>query len=148
MNARERRQGEGRKSGSRPGSGPGARAGARTGSGPRGRRPAEAGRAPVDVRALEAVLPLHSPADTALRRFFREHPEMGRRDRALVAETVFDVLRRRPDRQRHRESSAEQYASHADLPWLGVRVSRRPSDRRSPSHHWEGCQAITTRPGP
>lgn len=95
MNARERRQGEGRKSGSRPGSGPGARAGARTGSGPRGRRPAEAGRAPVDVRALEAVLPLHSPADTALRRFFREHPEMGRRDRALVAETVFDVLRNR-----------------------------------------------------
>ncbi|WP_418953571.1 RsmB/NOP family class I SAM-dependent RNA methyltransferase [Zeimonas sediminis] len=35
------------------------------------------------------------PADTALRRFFREHPEMGRRDRAAVAETVFDVLRNR-----------------------------------------------------
>ena len=52
-------------------------------------------RAPVDVRALEAVLPMTAPADTALRGFFRQHPEMGRRDRAAVAETVFDVLRNR-----------------------------------------------------
>lgn len=50
---------------------------------------------PVDVRALDAVLPLAAPADKTLRLFFREHPQMGRHDRALVAETVFDVLRNR-----------------------------------------------------
>jgi len=33
------------------------------------------------------------PADAVLRRFFREHPRLGRRDRGFVAETVFAVLR-------------------------------------------------------
>ncbi len=52
-------------------------------------------RLPLEVQALEAVLPMDRPADVVLNRFFREHPEMGRRDRARVAETVFDVLRNR-----------------------------------------------------
>ncbi|NLD67515.1 MAG: RsmB/NOP family class I SAM-dependent RNA methyltransferase [Limnobacter sp.] len=64
---------------------------ARAGAGNRG----AAARPPIDVRALEAVLPLDGPADVLLRAFFRRHPEMGRRDRAQVAETVFDVLRNR-----------------------------------------------------
>ncbi|RIK96842.1 MAG: SAM-dependent methyltransferase [Burkholderiales bacterium] len=41
---------------------------------------------------------LHSadrPADVALRAFFRAHPALGRRDRARIAESVFDVLRQR-----------------------------------------------------
>ena len=45
--------------------------------------------------ALAAVLRLEGPADLSLRSFFRQHPELGRRDRGVVAETVFDVLRHR-----------------------------------------------------
>jgi len=46
-------------------------------------------------RALARVLEFDAPADTILRRFFAAHPQMGRRDRADVAERVFDVLRNR-----------------------------------------------------
>src|SRR5690242_11831928 len=35
------------------------------------------------------------PADMVLHRFFREHPELGARDRAVVAEGLFAWLRRR-----------------------------------------------------
>jgi 16S rRNA (cytosine967-C5)-methyltransferase len=41
------------------------------------------------------VLPARSPADAELRRFFREHKNLGGRDRALVADTVYAALRRR-----------------------------------------------------
>lgn len=46
-------------------------------------------------RALARVLEFDAPADAILRRFFAAHPQMGRRDRADVAERVFDVLRNR-----------------------------------------------------
>ena len=41
----------------------------------------------------EALL-LVAPADVVLRRFFREHPNLGRRDRGLIAESIFAALRR------------------------------------------------------
>lgn len=47
------------------------------------------------VAATTDALRLDGPADTALHRFFRAHPQLGRRDRGLIAETVFDVLRHR-----------------------------------------------------
>jgi 16S rRNA (cytosine967-C5)-methyltransferase len=43
--------------------------------------------------ALAALLPFAHPADQALRRFFREHPNLGQHDRAFVAELCFAVLR-------------------------------------------------------
>lgn len=46
-------------------------------------------------QALAAVLRAGRPADVSLRAFFRAHPGLGRRDRARIAESVFDVLRRR-----------------------------------------------------
>ena len=46
-------------------------------------------------QALGVVLALNGPADTLLRDFFRRHPDLGRRDRGVVAETAFDVLRNR-----------------------------------------------------
>ena len=45
--------------------------------------------------ACAEVLRLKSPADGVLSGFFRQHPQLGRQDRALVAETVYAVLRRR-----------------------------------------------------
>ncbi|HEX4857995.1 MAG TPA: RsmB/NOP family class I SAM-dependent RNA methyltransferase [Usitatibacteraceae bacterium] len=47
------------------------------------------------VEALTVVLPLNSPADVQLKRFFKEHAKLGMRDRALIAETVYTVLRHR-----------------------------------------------------
>jgi 16S rRNA (cytosine967-C5)-methyltransferase len=47
----------------------------------------------VAVSALQVVLGLTRPADAALRLFFRDHPELGQRDRGFVAELVFTVLR-------------------------------------------------------
>ncbi|MBI2312061.1 MAG: RsmB/NOP family class I SAM-dependent RNA methyltransferase [Betaproteobacteria bacterium] len=47
------------------------------------------------VTALRQVLPLAHPADALLRRHFQDHPKLGAKDRAFVAETVFGVLRHR-----------------------------------------------------
>jgi 16S rRNA (cytosine967-C5)-methyltransferase len=44
-------------------------------------------------QALGSVLQLDGPADAALRAFFRNRERLGRRDRGVIAETVFDVLR-------------------------------------------------------
>ncbi len=46
------------------------------------------------VQALRTILPLEHPADTSLRYFFQQE-RIGSNERALVAETVFGVLRHR-----------------------------------------------------
>ncbi|MBZ0091832.1 MAG: RsmB/NOP family class I SAM-dependent RNA methyltransferase [Sulfuricellaceae bacterium] len=46
------------------------------------------------VHVLAAILPFREPADVALSRYFRQHHELGSRDREFVAETVFAALRR------------------------------------------------------
>jgi 16S rRNA (cytosine967-C5)-methyltransferase len=43
--------------------------------------------------ALRAILRFDHPADAVLRPFFREHRELGQRDRAFVAELTFAVVR-------------------------------------------------------
>ncbi|HSJ96782.1 MAG TPA: RsmB/NOP family class I SAM-dependent RNA methyltransferase, partial [Myxococcota bacterium] len=55
------------------------------------------GRAQLEsiVEALTLVLPARAPADAQLRQFFRDHKNLGQRDRALVADTVYAALRRR-----------------------------------------------------
>jgi len=45
------------------------------------------------VNALKVVLTLVSPADVAVRSFFRDHRQLGQHDRAFIAEVVFTVLR-------------------------------------------------------
>jgi 16S rRNA (cytosine967-C5)-methyltransferase len=45
--------------------------------------------------ALAAILRFDAPADQILSRYFREHRNLGQRDRAFVAEAVFAVLRRK-----------------------------------------------------
>jgi len=55
------------------------------------------GRAQLEaiVEALTVALPAREPADAVLNRYFREHRNLGQRDRALVADTVYAALRRR-----------------------------------------------------
>jgi len=45
--------------------------------------------------ALRGLLGFAAPADQTLSRYFREHRELGQKDRAFVAEASFAVLRRR-----------------------------------------------------
>ncbi|MPZ45568.1 MAG: methyltransferase domain-containing protein [Betaproteobacteria bacterium] len=66
-------------------------AGSQTVLSPDAVRPALAARG---TSALRKVLEFAAPADHVLRRFFRENPELGRRDRGFVAESVFACLRR------------------------------------------------------
>jgi 16S rRNA (cytosine967-C5)-methyltransferase len=47
------------------------------------------------VHALGEILPLAHPADATLARYFRHNHELGVRDRAFVAETVYAILRRK-----------------------------------------------------
>ena len=47
------------------------------------------------VEALTIILPLTSPADVGLKYFFREHPKLGHRDRGVIAEAIYAVLRHR-----------------------------------------------------
>lgn len=42
---------------------------------------------------LAAVLRLDGPADAIMSRFFKEHPQLGSRDRSLIAEACFHALR-------------------------------------------------------
>ena len=45
--------------------------------------------------ALSPILRFEQPADQLLSKFFREHRNLGQKERAFVAETVFAVLRRK-----------------------------------------------------
>ncbi len=47
------------------------------------------------IRALAIAQNNERPVDWQLRQFFKSNPGLGRRDRGLVAETLFDVLRNR-----------------------------------------------------
>jgi 16S rRNA (cytosine967-C5)-methyltransferase len=47
------------------------------------------------VQALTVVLPARAPADAVLSTYFRDNKNLGSRDRALVADTVYAALRRR-----------------------------------------------------
>lgn len=86
----------GAKSSRKPGAKPGLSAGRRGSKGHGHRGPQDqAPQADLIERALTEVLKLEAPADAVLRAFFRAHPQMGRRDRGRLAETVFDVLRHR-----------------------------------------------------
>jgi hypothetical protein len=69
-------------------------------------RPEEAAAAALSLILSAAAL----PADHQLREFFRAHPALGKRDRAQVADWVFDALRNlrlyRELVQRQRENAA------------------------------------------
>ena len=56
--------------------------------------------------AIAAVWPLSSPADVALRDFFRQRRALGQHDRAFIAEGVFAVLRRRRSLSVHAATTA------------------------------------------
>ncbi|MCL1861771.1 MAG: RsmB/NOP family class I SAM-dependent RNA methyltransferase [Proteobacteria bacterium] len=68
------------------------------------------------AQALGEVLGFGYPADAVLSRFFREHHALGRRDRALIAESVYGVLRRL--RWLHRLTGGGAVPRQLLLAWL------------------------------
>ena len=53
----------------------------------------DAARLEMAANALRAILPFTQPADAVVKRFFRDHPKLGQRDRGLIAELTFGVIR-------------------------------------------------------
>ena len=49
----------------------------------------------LGTELLRSVLRLDQPADTVVSAFFRQHRQLGHRERHALAETVYTVLRRR-----------------------------------------------------
>ncbi len=111
-------------------------AGARTG---RGRRPASERPSDLIRQALAEALTLRLPADAVLRRFFRDHPAMGRRDRAELADTVFDVLRNR--------RLYAHFAQAGDGPLEDRLVRLSQAHRAGAEHAQRPAQALLSGPG-
>lgn len=55
-------------------------------------------------RLLVEVLKFRGPADVSVSRYFREHKQLGHRERGIVAEAVFAVLRNRMEFAQYAES--------------------------------------------
>jgi hypothetical protein len=69
-------------------------------------------------RALAEVLQLDRPADNVLRVFFKANERLGRRDRGVIAETTFDVLRNR--RRYGHQAQGLQGPLARRLAWLSL----------------------------
>ena len=63
--------------------------------------------------AIERVARLDAPADHALSAFFREHGEMGARDRALVSDGAFAYLRRKASLEALAQTSEPRLLAYA-----------------------------------
>lgn len=56
------------------------------------------------TRLLPEVLKFEAPADMVVSRYFKENAQLGNRDRALVAEATFSILRRKLELAQYAES--------------------------------------------
>lgn len=84
------------------------------------------------TEAFNVVLPLTLPSDTALRVFFRNNPQLGPRERGVIAETVFACLRRKRLLDTLLgEASPRQYALGAMVKLRGVSVRELESVLRA-----------------
>jgi 16S rRNA (cytosine967-C5)-methyltransferase len=96
-------------------------------------------RAQIDaiVHALAVVLPARTPADVVLKHYFRDNRSLGSRDRALVADTVYSVLRRRRLLETLTPSAAPRELALASLVKLqGVSIGQLESLLKSSERNW------------
>ena len=96
-------------------------------------------RAQIDaiVHALAVVLPARTPADVVLKHYFRDNRSLGSRDRALVADTVYSVLRRRRLLETLTPSAAPRERARASLVKLqGVSIGQLESLLKSSERNW------------
>jgi 16S rRNA (cytosine967-C5)-methyltransferase len=89
------------------------------------------------VHALAVVLPARTPADVVLKHYFRDNRSLGSRDRALVADTVYSVLRRRRMLETLTPSAAPRELALASLVKLqGVSIGQLESLLKSSERNW------------
>jgi 16S rRNA (cytosine967-C5)-methyltransferase len=97
------------------------------------------GRAQLDaiVHALTIVLPARAPADAQLRQYFRDNKNLGARDRALIADTVYAALRRRRLLEQVTPQATPREIALATLVKLqGVGLSQIESSLRAGEREW------------
>lgn len=75
------------------------------------------------VRLLPALLQFEHPADAMVSRYFKENPQLGNRDRALIAEASFAVLRRKLELAQFAESGVGPLARRMALLGLMLALS-------------------------
>jgi len=96
-----------------------------------------AGQLAALAEAISATWPLHSPADVALRDFFRRRRDLGQHDRAFIAEGVFAVLRRRRSLVLDAATTAPRaLAIAASLRELGVSLRELESALSADEQAW------------
>jgi len=89
------------------------------------------------VHALAVVLPVRSPADVTLKHYFRENSSLGSRDRALIADTVYSVLRRRRLLEALTPSASPRELALASLVKLqGISIGQLESLLKSSERNW------------
>ncbi|MDR2924573.1 MAG: RsmB/NOP family class I SAM-dependent RNA methyltransferase [Azoarcus sp.] len=108
---------------------------------------ADAGGQVLDLaaQALGAALDFGHPTDAVLSKFFREHHALGRRDRGLIAESVYGALRRL--RWLHRLTGGGATAHKLLLAWLargeGWPVRQFDGQVTEDERHWiEALKAV------
>jgi 16S rRNA (cytosine967-C5)-methyltransferase len=89
------------------------------------------------VHALTVVLSARAPADAQLRQFFRDNKNLGQRDRALIADTVYAALRRRRMLEHVTPNATPREIALATLVKLqGVGLSQIESALRAGEKEW------------
>lgn len=89
------------------------------------------------VHALTVILPARAPADAQLRQFFRDNKNLGQRDRALVADTVYAALRRRRTLEHVTPNATPREIALATLVKLqGVGLGQMESALRGDEKAW------------
>ncbi|MCC7006368.1 MAG: RsmB/NOP family class I SAM-dependent RNA methyltransferase [Ottowia sp.] len=76
-------------------------------------------------RLLAEVLQFVSPADVLTSRYFRQHPQLGQRERGVIAESVFAVLRRKIEFSQFAESGSGSQLRRLAI--LGLAASASPA---------------------
>ena len=89
------------------------------------------------IHALTVILPARVPADSALKQFFRDHPQLGQRDRGIVADTVYAALRRRRMLEHVTPSATPREIALAALVKLqGVAISQIEGTLKGEERKW------------
>lgn len=80
---------------------------------------------PVHLEHLQRILPevlkFDSPADMVVSKYFKDNSQLGNRDRALIAESTFSVIRRKLELLQYAQSG--QGALYRRIALLGLMVS-------------------------
>ena len=73
------------------------------------------------IRLLPEILKFDSPSDMVVSKYFKENSQLGNRDRALIAESTFSVLRHKLELLQYAQSG--QGALYRRIALLGLMIS-------------------------